>query len=125
MLRREWRDPATVGSIVALLRSGGVPASVHTLYMDMLVRFGRSDAAVIADVLPWVGAFHLKFWDLDDTDGRVSGPIRDLGSLLSGAAFAGTFCSEWGGHEWLDDDPTPMTRGHLALAARALNGDTA
>jgi hypothetical protein len=114
-----------VGSIVALLRSGGVPASVHTLYMDMLVRFGRSDAAVIADVLPWVGAFHLKFWDLEDTDGRVSGPIRDLGSLLSGAAFAGTFCSEWGGHEWLDDDPTTMTRGHLALAARALNGDTA
>ena len=48
----QWRDPATVGAIVGLLRSGGVPASVHTLYMDMLVRFGRSDATVIADVLP-------------------------------------------------------------------------
>ena len=70
--------PPTVGAIVGLLRSGGVPASVHTLYMDMLVRFGRSDATVIAEVLPWIGAFHLKFWDLDDSDDRVSGPIRDL-----------------------------------------------
>ena len=123
-LRHRWRDPETVGAIVGLLRSGGVPASVHTLYMDMLVRFGRSDATVISDVLPWVGAFHLKFWDLDDADGRVSGPIRDLGALLRGTGFAGTFCSEWGGHEWLDDDPTRMTRDHLALARRALNGET-
>lgn len=124
-LRREWRDPATVGAIVGLLRSGGVPASVHTLYMDMLVRFGRSDAAVIADVLPWIGAFHLKFWDLDDADDRVSGPIRDLAAVLRGRDFTGTFCSEWGGHEWLDDDPTTITRDHLALARRALNGDDA
>ncbi len=122
-LRHRWRDPATVGAIVDLLRSGGVPASVHTLYMDMLVRFGRSEATVIADVLPWIGAFHLKFWDLDDSDDRVSGPIRDLGALLRGTAFSGTLCSEWGGHEWLDDDATQMTRDHLALARRALNGD--
>ena len=122
-LRHRWRDPAIVGAIVDLLRSGGVPASVHTLYMDMLVRFGRSEATVIADVLPWIGAFHLKFWDLDDSDDRVSGPIRDLGALLRGTAFSGTLCSEWGGHEWLDDDATQMTRHHLALARRALNGD--
>ena len=121
-LRHDWRDPATVGAIVGLLRSGGVPASVHTLYMDLLVRFGRSDASVIADVLPWVGAFHLKFWDLDDADERVSTPIRSVGELLRATDFAGTLCSEWGGHEWLDDDPTTMTRDHLALARRALNG---
>jgi hypothetical protein len=124
-LRHRWRDPATVDAIVDLLRSGGVPASVHTLYMDMLVRFGRSDATVIADVLPWIGAFHLKFWDLDDSDDRVSGPIRDLGALLRGTGFTGTLCSEWGGHEWLEDDPTQMTRDHLALARRALNGENA
>ena len=121
-LRHQWRDPETVGAIVDLLRSGGVPASVHTLYMDMLVRFGRSEATVIADLLPWIGAFHLKFWDLDDSDDRVSGPIRDLAALLRGTGFDGTLCSEWGGHEWLDDDPTTMTRDHLALARRALNG---
>jgi hypothetical protein len=122
-LRHRWRDPATVDAIVGVLRSGGVPASVHTLFMDMLVRFGRSEATVIADVLPWVGAFHLKFWDLDDFDDRVSGPIRDVAGLLAGTSFHGTLCSEWGGHEWLDDDPMTMTRNHLALARRALNGD--
>ena len=71
--------------------------------------------------LPLVGAFHLKFWDLDDTDGRVSAPIRDLGALLAPSAFTGTLCSEWGGHEWLvEADAADMTRRHLALARRAL-----
>ncbi|MDN3496463.1 hypothetical protein QL996_11025 [Planococcus sp. APC 4015] len=123
-LRSDWRDPATVGAIVDLLRSGGVPAEIHTLYMDMLVRFGRSKADVLAEILPFVGAFHLKFWDLDDADGRVSRPIRDLGALLRDRGFAGTLTSEWGGHEWLDEDPTDMTRDHLALARRALTGET-
>ncbi|MFE1646691.1 hypothetical protein ACFM35_14015 [Microbacterium sp. P01] len=119
-LRNEWRDPATVEAIVDLLRSGGVPPQIHTLYMDMLVRFGRSDATVLRSILPLVGAFHLKFWDLDDADGRVSEPIRDLGALLAPTAFAGTLTSEWGGHEWLDADPSEMTRAHLALARGAL-----
>ena len=75
----------------------------------------------VRDILPLVGAFHLKFWDLDDADGRVSAPIRDLGAELAGADFAGTLCSEWGGHEWLADaDAADMTRRHLALARRAL-----
>ena len=71
-------------------------------------------------ILPLVGAFHLKFWDLDDADGRVSAPIRDLGAVLAGSDFAGTLCSEWGGHEWLDADAADMTRRHLALARSAL-----
>jgi len=116
----EWRDPATAEVVVAALRAGEVPPQAHTLYMDMLVRFGRSDAAVLHDVLPLVSGFHLKFWDLEDADGRVSAPIRDLGELLAGGAFAGTLASEWGGHEWLDDDPGEMTRRHLALARDAL-----
>ena len=89
--------------------------------MNLLVRFGRSDAADLRGILPLVGAFHLKFWDLDDTDGRVSQPIRDLGAELAGTDFTGTLCSEWGGHEWLDDDPADMTRAHLALARAALS----
>ena len=84
-LADEWRDPATTGAVVELLRSGGVPPAIHTLYMNLLVRFGRSNAGDLRGVLPLVGAFHLKFWDLDDADGRVSAPIRDLGALL--AAF--------------------------------------
>ena len=120
-LAEEWRDPATAGAVGALLRSGAVPPAIHTLYMNLLVRFGRSDATDLLGILPLVGAFHLKFWDLDDADDRVSAPIRDLGAVLAGSGFAGTLCSEWGGHEWLDDaDAADMTRRHLALARLAL-----
>jgi len=121
-LETEWSDPATHSAVVDLLRSGGVPPSVHTLYMNMLVRFGRSDAADVRDVLPLVRGVHLKFWDLDDAGGRVSNPIRAIGRELRSAHFTGTLCSEWGGNEWLDDDPAIMTREHLALARPLLEG---
>jgi hypothetical protein len=119
-LADEWRNPATLDAVKALLQSGNVPPSVHTLFMNLVIRFGRSDASVLRSILPLVGGFHLKFWDLDDTDGRVSQPLRDLGGLLGSTGFAGTLTSEWGGHEWLQDDPTDITRRHLDLAASAL-----
>lgn len=120
-LTEEWRDPATTGAVVEHLQSGAIPPAVHTLYMNLLVRFGRSDAAELRGVLPLVGAFHLKFWDLDDTDDRVSAPIRDLAVELAASSFTGTLCSEWGGHEWLADaDAADMTRRHLDLARSAL-----
>ena len=52
--------------------------------------------------------------------GRVSRPLQELGGLLAANGFTGTLTSEWGGHEWLQDDPTDMTRRHLALAREAL-----
>ena len=119
-LRDDWRDPATQGAVVDLLRSGGVPGRVHTLYMNLLVRFGRSDVSDLASVLPLIAAAHLKFWDLDDADGRISRPIREIGHALRGAGFTGTLCSEWGGQEWLDHDPWEMTERHLDLARAAL-----
>lgn len=115
-----WRDPSTAGVVTEALRDGSIPGSAQALAMDMIVRFGRSSADELRGVLPLVGAFHLKFWDLDDADGRVSSPIRDVGALLRGTDFAGTLCSEWGGHAWLDESPSEMTRAHLALARRAL-----
>ncbi|MFF2028779.1 restriction endonuclease subunit R [Arthrobacter sp. NPDC058192] len=119
-LENDWRDPATPDAVTALLRSGKVPPPVHTLFMNLLIRFGRSDAADLQDILPLVGGFHLKFWDLDDADRRVTQPLSDLGGLLGRNGFKGTLTSEWGGHEWLQDDPTEMTRRHLALAETAL-----
>ncbi|MGO4301200.1 restriction endonuclease subunit R [Leifsonia sp. RAF41] len=121
-LRDAWLEPETLEAVTAHLRSGGVPPSAHALYMNLLVRFGRSPVDVVRGILPLVGAFHLKFWDLDDADGRVSQPLRDLGTLLRAAVpgFAGTLCSEWGGHEWLDADPTEQTRAHLSLVRAAL-----
>ncbi|UZX01792.1 restriction endonuclease subunit R [Arthrobacter sp. CDRTa11] len=119
-LEKDWRDPATLDAVTALLRSGQVPPDIHTLFMNLLIRFGRSDTADLQGILPLVGAFHLKFWDLDDDGGRVSQPLRDLGGLLGRNGFTGTLTSEWGGHEWLQDDPTQMTRRHLALAKASL-----
>jgi hypothetical protein len=119
-LESDWRNPATLDAVTALLRAGGVPPRIHTLFMNLLIRFGRSDAADLQGILPLVGAFHLKFWDLDDDAGRVTQPLRDLGTLLGRNGFTGTLTSEWGGHEWLQDDPTEMTRRHLALAEMAL-----
>ncbi|MDQ0693027.1 restriction endonuclease subunit R [Arthrobacter sp. W4I7] len=119
-LENDWRDPATIDAVTALLRSGNVPPPIRTLYMNLLIRFGRSDAADLQGILPMVGAFHLKFWDLDDDGGRVTEPLRDLGGLLGRNGFSGTLTSEWGGHEWLQDDPTEMTRRHLAMAEAAL-----
>jgi hypothetical protein len=120
-LREEWQDPATTGAVIDALRAGAVPPGIHTLYMNLLVRFGRSSIDELAPVLPLLSAAHLKFWDLDDTDGRVSQPIRDLGAALRRSGFTGTLCSEWGGQEWLDDDPLETTRAHLALARDALS----
>jgi hypothetical protein len=120
-LESDWRDPATHQAVVELLRSGGVPPRARTLFMNLLIRFGRSDAADLRGILPLTGGFHLKFWDLDDAGGRVSQPIRELGGELARAGFEGTLCSEWGGHEWLDDlDATETTRAHLQLARTAL-----
>ncbi|GGI77283.1 restriction endonuclease subunit R [Pseudarthrobacter scleromae] len=119
-LENDWRDPATHNAITAVLRSGNVPPRIHTLFMNLLIRFGRSGTADLQDILPLVGAFHLKFWDLDDDGGRVSRPLRDLGGLLGRSGFTGTLTSEWGGHEWLQKDPTEMTRRHLTLAEATL-----
>jgi hypothetical protein len=94
---------------------------VLTLYMNLLVRFGRSPVEDLREVLAWVGGFHLKFWDLDDADARISRPIQEIGRLLADTGFRGTLMSEWGGHEWLDEwDATETTRDHLALARTAL-----
>lgn len=120
-LRDEWRDPATHDAVIDVLRSGQVPGPVHTLYMNLLVRFGRAHVDDLASVLPLLGAVHLKFWDLDDADHRLSDPLRDVGTTLAATGFTGTLCSEWGGQEWLDDDPWEMTSRHLALAGALLS----
>jgi hypothetical protein len=119
-LENSWRDPSTHDAVTALLRSGEVPPRIHTLFMNLLIRFGRSDAADLQCILPLVGAFHLKFWDLHDDGRRVSQPLQDLGALLGSNGFSGTLTSEWGGHEWLQDDPAEMTRRHLQLAKASL-----
>ncbi|TFB15987.1 restriction endonuclease subunit R [Microbacterium sp. 3H14] len=122
-LSTAWRAPETHDAVLAAVRGGTVPPSVHTMFMNLIVRFGRSDARDLRGVIPLVAGAHLKFWDLDDTDGRISRPIADLARELRVAGFAGTLCSEWGGHEWIADvTPADATRRHLDLARAALAG---
>ena len=52
-------------------------------------------------MLPWVGAFHLKFWDVEDSDDRVSGPIRDVGALLRDTGFSGALVGIEADPEWM------------------------
>lgn len=120
-LEHRWRDPATLDAVQRALRDGSVPPQAHTLFMNLVIRFGPSNARDLRDILPLVGGVHLKFWDLDDADGRVSNPIREISTELAHVGFSGTLCSEWGGHEWSDElTPEQATRAHLAIAADAI-----
>ncbi|MFH8251190.1 TIM barrel protein [Microbacterium sp. B2969] len=119
-LEHDWRSPETHAAVIAALRGGTVPPAVHTLFMNLLIRFGRSSVDDLEPLLAVTGGVHLKFWDLDDTGGRVSQPIADIGAALRRTGFSGSLTSEWGGHEWLENDPTAMTLAHLNLARTAL-----
>lgn len=87
-------------------------------------RFGNSQVAEFRDFLRLVDVVHLKYWDLDDQDGIISSPLRDLAGELAQIGFRGPLTSEWGGHEWLspdDADATTMTRGHRSLFRAAID----
>jgi hypothetical protein len=118
----EWGAPSTAAAVRACLAEGLVPPHAMALYMTMVVRFGTWTVPEIAALLPHVAAVHLKFWDLDDAGGRVTRPLVDLASALERHSFAGTLCSEWGGHDWYEgpEGATEMTRRHLALVRATL-----
>jgi hypothetical protein len=82
-------------------------------------RFGHTTVAQWRDVLRHTATVHLKFWDLDDEAGALSTPVAELLDLLDELEYAGPLTSEWGGHEWLDQDAVAMTRGHRALCEAA------
>lgn len=117
-LREAW-NAADHTAVEALLRAELAAAGsseLASLYVTPLTRFGCTTVADWRWFLPYVAAVHLKYWDLDDATGTVSTPIRELRAALKDASFAGTFCSEWGGHEWMPDaDPVAMTLGHRRL----------
>jgi hypothetical protein len=117
-LREAW-TAADHHAVTALLRAeldATESPQLASLYVTPLTRFGCTTVADWRWFLPSVAAVHLKYWDLDDRDGAVSTPIRDLRAALADLGFSGTFCSEWGGHEWMPDaDPFAMTMGHRRL----------
>ena len=123
----EWGSPETTAAVRDCLAAGQVPPHAMALYMTMVFRFGTWTVGDLEPFLPHVGAVQLKFWDLDDADGRVTRPIAELGVALDRHGFAGTLCSEWGGHDWWDgpEAATEMTLKHLDLVADVLDLPTA
>ncbi|QGN57711.1 restriction endonuclease subunit R [Nostocoides sp. HKS02] len=119
----EWGSPETTAAIRSCLAEGQVPPNAMALYMTMIFRFGTWTVADLEPLLAHVGAVQFKFWDLDDSDGRVTRPIADLGAALDRGGFAGTLCSEWGGHDWWKgpEGATEMTLNHLDLVASVLD----
>jgi hypothetical protein len=118
----EWGEPATTKAVRDCLAEDHVPPHAMALYMTMVVRFGTWAVADLEPLLPYTGAAHLKFWDLDDADGRVTHPLHQLGTALDRHGFTGTLCSEWGGHDWYEgrESATEMTRRHLELVRSTL-----
>lgn len=119
-----WSDPAGRQILRRHLAEGRVPPPVVPLCMTLLVRFGTRTVDDLEPLLPLLGAVHLKFWDLEDEDGRVSAPLRALGAALRRHRFSGPLCSEWGGHDWLAEDPATMTAAHLRLAGTAMTASS-
>lgn len=46
-----WRDPETNADVMTALRGGEVPPAVHTMFMNLIVRSGRSDASLIPSIV--------------------------------------------------------------------------
>ena len=129
LLEEDWAGDRT-GTVRAefnrLTAEARVPPSLHPLLAMPFMRFGSSTVAEFGDFLPEISIVHLKFWDLEDADGRVSQPIADLRRELGTIGFDGPITSEWGGHEYLDSDeytPLDMTRRHRALYDDAIATD--
>jgi hypothetical protein len=119
-LEQAWSDldsPLKRETLEALL--GTVPIAPETRQLlDMpFHRFGRSRVSDWREDLASFKAVHLKYWDLDDADGRVSGPVADVRREFGAIGYDGVVTSEWGGHEWWTrpEDAFTMTARHRQL----------
>ncbi len=115
-----WRshDPAGYQRMRELIDPLELPASaVRRLEMPFR-RFGCTSVDEWTEFLGETTSVHLKYWDLDDTDGIVSGPTGQIKRALAAVGYSGFVCSEWGGHDWLETDTSSafeMTARHRAL----------
>jgi sugar phosphate isomerase/epimerase len=117
-LEDAWQgaDPQEISALLSPAVAAAQSPPLASLFVTALTRFGRTTVADWRWFVPHVAAVHLKYWDLDDRNGVISTPMRDLRTALADIGFTGTFCSEWGGHEWMSGvDPVAMTAGHRRL----------
>ncbi len=117
-------DEAFVGGVVApvVLPHLGDPAlspDAKSLLVTAMTRFGHGRASEWSALAPWVGGIHLKFWDLQQAEEDLAHETGALLEMLFAGGFAGTVCSEWGGHEWESSDvpAVAQTAAHRRLFA--------
>lgn len=88
-----------------------------SLALTLATRMGHTKIDDWQHVMPLVKAVHLKFWDTDDENAALTGPIGELVSHLGAQNFHGPLICEWGGHEWSPEGAasTPVIEQHKAL----------
>lgn len=122
-LNAAWRD-STPDSLKAelgeWLSDASVPPPGRARLSMPFGRFGNTSVSDWREFLPSIRGVHLKYWDLEDAYGRISRPMAKLTKELNKVGYCGALTSEWGGHEWLPDDPIVMTQGHRRLYAQAV-----
>jgi hypothetical protein len=112
------REPDGLSQVMQLVAPLGLEASsIRRLEMPFR-RFGCSTIDDWDELLASVASVHLKYWDVDDSDGSVSRQTAAVKSALAAHGYTGFVCSEWGGHDWLEPDTSSaleMTRRHRAI----------
>lgn len=112
------RDPRGLDQVMSMVRPLELrPATLRRLEMPFR-RFGCSTVDEWDDFLDDIASVHLKYWDVDDSDGRISRQTSAVKSALSAHGYSGFVCSEWGGHDWLEPETSPaseMTRRHREI----------
>ena len=103
--------------VLPRLADPGTSAAARGLLITAMTRFGHGTAAEWLPLAPWIAGVHLKWWDLDSAADDLAGETGLLLEGLLAAGFAGTVCSEWGGHEWRtsDADTLALVAEHALL----------
>jgi hypothetical protein len=93
-----------------------------SLALTLATRMGHTKIDDWQHIMPLVKAVHLKFWDTENENGELTGPMSDLVGSLGPLGFDGPMICEWGGHEWSAEGTasTPVIERHRALFDSAL-----
>jgi hypothetical protein len=88
------------GWLVGNYISQNISPLTRGLLLNLMTRFGWSKPADWRDIYPLVKSVQLKFWDLDNENQKLSGPMKELVTELAAVNYQGDMTGEWGGHEW-------------------------
>lgn len=123
-LDHQWQDHGAEALRSEIFKQTSTLSSqAGSLLMMPLLRFGNTPIQHWDSLLPRFAAIHLKYWDLEDADERVSAPIAHLLGGLRSTGYSGPLVSEWGGHEWCESEDVTgaeMARQHYELCRNFL-----